>query len=207
MIEEPHGRHSPPDDVWTRVRKDYLAGWSARDCCRRYGVGLSALRARAARDGWRRSDRPWSPPDRLDPWDEGADLELRVGGDLDKVEFVELGYIAHRRMMRAVMRGDAAEALRWRRVELTMAEVDAELESDMERFEAIRWRLKDDRADDATDPNASDSSDASDGVLESGPARSGGDYLFGLPVAGSVAVSPELDEPFDPDGSVAGRGG
>ena len=30
---------------------------------------------------------------------------------------------------------------------------------------------------------------------------------FGLPVAGSVAVSPELDEPSAPRGSVAGRGG
>jgi hypothetical protein len=32
-------------------------------------------------------------------------------------------------------------------------------------------------------------------------------YPFGLPVAGSVAVSPELLDPFDPTGSVAGRGG
>ena len=168
MIEEPQGRKSAPDEVWVRVREDYLAGWSAPDCCRRHGVGLSALRARAAHEGWRRTDQVWSAPDRLDPWDEGVDLELRVGGDLDKVGFDELGFVAHRRMMRAVMRGDAAEALRWRRVELTMIEVEADLKRDFERLAAIRWRLEDDRAEDATHPDASNASDASDGVLASG---------------------------------------
>ena len=167
MAEEPQGRTSPPDEVWARVREDYLAGWSAPDCCRRYGVGLSALRARAAREGWRRSDQLWSPPDRLDPWDEGVDLEQRVGGDLDKVGLEELGFVAHRRMMRAVMRGDAVEALRWRRVQLTMLEVEAEVARDMERYEAIRWRLQADAEDRAPGPNASDASDASDGVFES----------------------------------------
>ena len=166
MSEEPQGRNRPPDEVWARVREEYLAGWSAPECCRRHGVGLTSLRERAAREGWRRADQPWAAPDRLDPWDEGVELDLRVGGDLDKVDLEELGYVAHRRMMRAVMRGDAVEALRWRRVQLTMAEVEAELARDIERLDAIRWRLEDDEAD-AREADASDAPDASDGVLES----------------------------------------
>jgi hypothetical protein len=43
----------------------------------RHGVGRTALRTRAAREGWRRLDQPWTPPTRLDPWDEGRALEDR----------------------------------------------------------------------------------------------------------------------------------
>lgn len=168
MAEEPQGRKSPPDEVWARVREEYLAGWSAPECCRRHGVGLTVLRERAAREGWRRADQPWTPPDRLDPWDEGVELDLRINGDLDKVDLEELGYIAHRRMMRAVMRGDAVAALRWRRVRLTMVEVEAEEAREHERFEAIRWRLADQQAGDAPDPDAPDAPDAPDGVLACG---------------------------------------
>ena len=178
MTVEPQGRKSPPDEVWAQVRDEYLAGWSAPECCRRHGVGLTALRERAAREGWRRADQPWTPPNRLDPWDEGVELDLRVNGDLDRVELEELGYIVHRRMMRAVMRGDAVEALRWRRVQLTMAEVEAELKRDMEHLEAIRWRLADQQAQDAPDPDASDAPNASDGVLQVG---------FPSPLAGEGA--------------------
>ena len=159
------GRHSPPDEVWTGVRDDYLAGLSAPECCRRYGVGLSALRARAAREGWRRADQPWAPRSRLDPDDEGAELEARVGGDLDRVELRELTFVAFRRMMRAVMRGDAVEALRWRRVREVMEAEEAELDRAMEQEKAIRFIYQAPH-----EPNASDASDASDGVFHSGEA-------------------------------------
>ena len=111
-----NGHRAAPDEVWAQVREDYLAGVSAPECCRRHGVGLTALRKRAAGEGWRRADQPWTPPTRLDPWDEGVLLDEHVGGDLDKVELYELEWVADRRMMRAVLRGDAVEALRWRRV-------------------------------------------------------------------------------------------
>ena len=111
-----NGHRPAPDAVWAQVREDYLAGISAPECCRRHGVGLTALRKRAASEGWRRADQPWTVPVRLDPWDEGVLLEERVAGDLDQIEMQELEWIADRRMMRAVLRGDAAEALRWRRV-------------------------------------------------------------------------------------------
>jgi hypothetical protein len=134
-----NGHRAAPEDVWGQVREDYLAGISAPECCRRHGVGLTALRKRAASEGWRRVDQPWAAPARLDPWDEGALLEDRVAGDLDKVELRQLGWVADRRMMRTVLRGDAAEALRWRRVR-TAIEADAE---EMDRLlaedEVLKW--------------------------------------------------------------------
>lgn len=137
----PHGggRRSAPDEVWARAREDYLAGMSAPEVCRLHGVGVAALRARAARERWRRMDQPWTPPpNRLDVWDEGVALEDRVGGDLDRIELCELAFVAHRRMMRAVLRGDAAEALRWQRVRIAMDAEEAELDRLIAQDEAIR---------------------------------------------------------------------
>jgi hypothetical protein len=96
------------------------------------------MRSRAANEGWRRVDQPWSPRNRLDPDDEGVELEARVGGDLNKVELRELSFIAVRRMMRAVLRGDAMEALRWRRVREAMEAEEAEMERLAEQQDAIR---------------------------------------------------------------------
>lgn len=153
------GRRSAPDEVWAAVRDDYLAGVSAPECCRRHGVGLSSLRLRAGREGWRRADQPWTPPrisqGALDPWDEGRALEDRVGGDLDRVDCRELAWIAHRRMQRAILRGEASEALRWRRVREIMDAETADLDHFLEAEEAR---------------DALDASDASDGVFGGGGA-------------------------------------
>lgn len=169
------GHFNAPDGVWLRVRDDYLGGMSAPDACRRHGVGLSALRARAAREGWRRIDQPWAPPpNALDPEDEGLKLEDRVGGDLDKVDLCELSFVAYRRMMRAVMRGDATAALRWRQVMRAMDQEEAELDRAMAQHEALRheragWAEQADgqaaeRVALALDtPNSSDGSDGSNG--------------------------------------------
>ena len=158
-----------PQAVWAQVREDYLAGRPATECCRLHGVGLSALRGRAAREGWRRADQPWTPPARLDPWDEGVALEEETGGDLDQVEFGSLAWIAHRRMMRAVLRGDAMEALRWRRVRLIMdaeAAEEAEGEARFDAEEARRAQAAADRAFlAAMEADGSDGSDGSDGVF------------------------------------------
>jgi len=134
-----NGHRSAPDEVWAQVREDYLAGISAPECCRRHGVGLTALRKRAAREGWRRADQPWTPPLRLDPWDEGVLLEERIDGDLDKVEMHELEWVADRRMMRAVLRGDAVEALRWRRVRFVLDADARETARRIHADEVMRW--------------------------------------------------------------------
>lgn len=130
-----------PDEVWDQVREAYLSGVPAAECCRRFGVGRTALRDRAARDSWRRRDQVWHPPQSLEPWDEGRDLEQSVGGDLDQLDFSELAYVAIRRMMRAVLRGDAAGVMRWRRVRLIMDAEQAEVDAAVEADEASVWSL------------------------------------------------------------------
>lgn len=172
MTRDGGGRRPAPEAVWAEVRAAYLAGLSAPECCRRHGVGLSALRARAAAEGWRRADQPWIPPHRLDPWDEGLELEESVGGDLDRIPFRELVFVAERRMMRAVLRGQAAEALRWRRVRQAMDEDEAEVRRFMEEDAVLTARLRQRAEADASDASdgsyasdGSDGSDASDGIF------------------------------------------
>ena len=132
------GLQSAPEEVWDRVREDYLAGWSAPACCRRHGVGLSTLRKRAAEEQWRRTDQPWAAPRGLDRDDEGLALEERVDGDLEQIPLGELSLVAFQRMMRAVLHGNAAEALRWRRVRQALDAEDAHLARLYERTEAAR---------------------------------------------------------------------
>ena len=162
------GRRSAPDHVWARVRVAYLAGTSAAEACRIFGVGLTAFRDRAAREGWRRMDQVWAPPpNRMEAWDEGVVLDDRVQGDLDKIHLRQLSFVAHRRMMRAVLRGDAAEALRWRRVRVAMEEEDAELDRLVGQHESIRneragWAEV--AALEAARTDSPDSSDSSDGI-------------------------------------------
>lgn len=133
------GRLSAPDDVWSAARADYLAGLTGPDVCRRHGVGIRALRERAAREGWRRADQPWIPSNRLDPLDEGVALEDRIGGDLDRLEYRELVFVAERRMMRSVLRGDAGAALRWSRVRDLMEAGEAEIQRLMAQDDAIAF--------------------------------------------------------------------
>ena len=165
-----------PDTVWEAVKADYLAGASGPDCCRRHGVGLSALRARAAREAWRRMDQPWMPPTRLDPYDEGLELEEAIGGDINQLEFGDLPHVARSRVARAVLRGDALAALRWRRVERMLQEDDDELKRwvEEERFRVARLERAEERAAEieamaaealAEEGLTSDSSDSSDGVF------------------------------------------
>lgn len=162
------GRNSAPDDVWAAARADYLAGMTAARVCHRHGMAQSTLRDRAAREGWRRQDQPWTPPNRLDPDDEGVELEARVEGDLDRVEMSDLSWVAFRRMMRAVLRGDAAEALRWRRVREIMDDEEAEVQRFIEQEEALRLPLAEHFAARATgeareaDPDSPDSPDSLD---------------------------------------------
>ena len=160
-----------PAEVWAAVRRDYLAGVAAAECCRLHGVGLTALRNRAGREGWRRADQAWTPPGGgLDPWDEGVMLEEKVGGDLDRVDPTDLSWVAWRRMMRAVLRGDAAETLRWRRVRLAMDEETAELDRLWAQDDALRSDWHDRQAASAvTEPVDVDDVDDVDGVFPAQP--------------------------------------
>ena len=136
------GRQTVPQDVWDTAKADYLAGMSGPDCCRRHGVSLSALRNRAAREGWRRSDQPWIPPQSLDPQDEGRLLEERIGGNLDLIEWGELSGVAEGRMTRAVLRGDSAEFMRWHKVNEIIAVREAELRRWAEEEEVRKYHIR-----------------------------------------------------------------
>ncbi len=157
----PGRRPSAPDAVWDAVRRDYLAGVSAPECARRHGVGTTALHRRAAQQGWRRADQPWLPSNRLDAEDEGVALEAEIDGDLDRIDPGQLAFIAWRRMMRAVLRGDAAEALRWRRIRMAMDEDQDELDRQILQDDMIIARRADANAADAVD--AADAADRTDG--------------------------------------------
>lgn len=166
------GARIAPEAVWKEVRADYLAGLSARDCCRRHGVGLSALRERAAREGWRRADQPWAPPVPLgDLMDEGRALEEAVQGDLDRVDPADLTWIAYRRMQRALLRGDAAEVVRWHKVHALMSDELEEMRAFVRRERA--WAAERDRRRLAAavrphGPNGPDSPDSPDPLSRSG---------------------------------------
>lgn len=190
------GRRVAPDDVWIAVREDYLAGLSAPACCRRHGVGLTALRDRAKGEGWRRADQAWPPPPPLD--EDAAQLHERTGGVLDRVGFDDLTALARRRMMRAVLNGDAAEALRWRRVRDAM-EVEAALEAHpLPGATPVRR------------PRDPDGSDASDGVLlrwmEGVLDRAETGRLTFDAAPSRLGLDLDLAVAVDPDGSDASDG-
>jgi len=169
----PAGHVAAPEEVWAQAREDYLDGLSAPQVCRRHGLNLATLRSRAAREGWRRVDQPWIPPQReaLDPLDEGADLEAEFGGDVNAIEPRLLAALAETRMARAVLRGQAAEALRWRRVRDAMQAEQA----DFDRFLACEreYEFQHGGAVGPSGPDSSDSFDSSDSdsVFDAAPDR------------------------------------
>ena len=183
MTEDEHftptGLRAAPPDVWDAVRDDFLAGMSGPDCCRRHGVTLAALRARASRHGWRRADQPWRPPHTLDPWDEGMELEDKIGGDMNMIDFGDLPHVASSRMARAILRGDAVAALRWHRVHQLVQEDDDDLrrwiETEELRQRRAEWeadrdaRLAAEDEAEALAQEGRDSVDSVESVLESHP--------------------------------------
>lgn len=104
-----------PPETWRAVRAEYLSGVPAEEVATRFGVGESALRARARRQGWRRADQP--APMLAD------EAEAPPPASTD-----ELLDMAWRRVTQAVAAGRSAEALRWTRVHDTLARADAALE-------------------------------------------------------------------------------
>jgi|GEM_PF-6024178 len=90
------------DDTWEAIRTDYLAGDPAQVVADRYGVGLSTLRLRAAREHWRRRDQPDPEPFILDEDAPAPDLETMARHALA-------------RMDHAIKKGRPAEAASWMR--------------------------------------------------------------------------------------------
>ena len=59
---------SPCDELWRRVRKDYLAGDSAPVVAERYGLSERTIRRKAAEGGWRKADGDPPPLPDAPPW-------------------------------------------------------------------------------------------------------------------------------------------
>ena len=99
------------DDTWDRAREAYLAGEPAESVCARFDLGLRTFRARAAEQGWRRSDQPDPEPFQID---NEAALD-------DEIDDAALRKLARARMALAARRGLVGEALRWARLESVIA--------------------------------------------------------------------------------------
>lgn len=110
------------EETWNDARDDYLAGFSAEEVCRRYDIGLSALRRRARVEAWRRADH-------VDP--EVAD-DLSIFEDIESVDLVEMAWS---RLAAAVARGQGGEASRWMRIHARL-HADAQAAAEAERWEA-----------------------------------------------------------------------
>ncbi len=104
------------DAVWAAARRDYLAGDTAEAVCDRYQLKSGTLRARAAREGWRRSDMEdvWPAPH-----DEDDDPPNAAPPDL-----TQMAAQALMRLDRALRRGRAAEAASWLRTWRALSSVD-----------------------------------------------------------------------------------
>lgn len=102
-------RRSRTAETWGAARGDYLAGLSAAAVCARYDLGLSALRARARREGWRRADQADPDPDLAEDLDE----ELEDQGPADLAAMIERAF---RLADRALGFGRVAEAQGWMRL-------------------------------------------------------------------------------------------
>jgi hypothetical protein len=109
------------DETWAEARAAYLSGESAPTVCARYGLNENTLRARQAREGWRRSDI-------ADP--EPVDLEVETADGLPDLD--EMARHALVRLDRAVRRGRSAEAAAWLRAWRTLT--DPSLASSMLRL-------------------------------------------------------------------------
>ena len=123
MMEEPMTPDAIPADTghrmrapetWDAARAAYLDGESARDVCDRFDLTLSAFRAHARREGWRRADM-------ADP-----DPDPGMGDELDdESPFLtreEMAEVAWRLAGRALKRGRAGETQRWLAVHARLAE-------------------------------------------------------------------------------------
>lgn len=93
--------------TWALAREDYLAGMTAEEVCGRYDLGLSAFRARARREQWRRADAPDPTPDDSEPLPEGLGPS-------------ELAAVCLDRVARCIDRNRSAEAMRWLRLHMTL---------------------------------------------------------------------------------------
>jgi hypothetical protein len=132
----PFTERPPAQEVWRRVRDDYLAGDTAPVLAERYGVSERSVRRRASVEGWRRCDvaasvqlnepPAWSRPGPVAMADFVADNpEYQAVVDAREADALALLFtpshddfsrIAFRRAAEGAAMGRPAEATAWLRV-------------------------------------------------------------------------------------------
>lgn len=210
-----------PPIIWEAIREEYLAGATAPECARLYGVGLTTVRSRAAREGWRRIDPPRneqpyddqprdgaSPPHgragpNADLDDAVLELQRRIGGDLDRVELSDLTRLASHRVSQSVMQGRAVDALRWRRLLETLKAEGEEIrrrEAWARRHRDLTEAMADLLHDDADDLDDLDDLDALDaGWDDDRDAGFDDDEAPETPSSLDFPADPPLDDDTDRD--------
>ena len=127
--------------VWDMARRDYEAGQTAGAVCAHYGLTESALRSRAHRHDWKRSE-PEAPDQSL------LDLQsaARSDNDAEPLEFEDMIDQAWNHFERALSAARSSEAARWfkltealeaRRDRLARKAEDDLILSMLDRFDAI----------------------------------------------------------------------
>ena len=116
------GRRNRSGETWAAARAAYLDGLSAGEVCAHFDLGLSALRARARREGWRRIDQADLDPDLQDDLDEELDAQV--------VDFEAMTERALRMSARALDLADGASADRWLRLHLRLKAAGAQRRSE-----------------------------------------------------------------------------
>lgn len=115
------------EQVWAEVRRDYLAGMPAEDAARLHDVTVSALRARAVRQGWSRylhvqpapdgPEAPFADPDpalpSLDLAADQGDDSLDPGADSEADAEAEAGDPVDLARAATLASGQAMRAGRW----------------------------------------------------------------------------------------------
>lgn len=124
--DAPAGYAPRSDDTWDHARRDYLDGDSAEQVCDRYGLKVSTLRDRAARQNWRKCDQPDPPP--LPDDDPEAD---------QPVDCAALAEDALIRVRRALRLGRASEAASWMRLHEKLVARQAVAEEQARRRERV----------------------------------------------------------------------
>jgi hypothetical protein len=121
-------RPRPPrrasDRVWGVMREDYLGGETAAEVCRRWGVSVGSLRARAAAEGRRRADVPQADPE---PRPREPDPDPGLGPPAPEpgpADYPDLARRAPARFERSLSRGRAAEASTWLRLHARLRALD-----------------------------------------------------------------------------------
>lgn len=112
----PPGHRIHSQETWDLARADYLAGLSGPAVCARYGLGLAALRKRAAAGRWRRIDYARPMP--------AAPIE--VDGDIDEASYLDLALMAEMHLRDAIINGRATEAATWMRIHFRLDTASAE---------------------------------------------------------------------------------